>query len=646
MWSVGLVSLLAIFSSLYRIPTERLDLRLLILAVMTLFVASRITIKLPKFDSHISVSDTFIFLTMLLYGGEVAVLLAAIESTYTSSRICKKRITIFFNVGVMSLSTWCTYYAATLFTGNPTDIVTGDVTARSLATVCVMGLVQYLVNSVCISVYGACRTDQPLWRTWRTQYLWSSVTFFVGATAAVLIAKIITAVGLFGVLVTTPIIFILYITYQTYLKNVEAASASAEQAKRHVEELSQYIEEQERIREQFAQVEKLSALGELASGVAHDFNNTLAGILGRAELMMRKTPDADMKRGLGIIIKSAQDGAKTVKRIQDFARQRRDLELEIVPVSELLNDISEITRPRWKTGAEAKSIHIELEVVCADPHLAVLGDPSELRDVLVNMVFNAVDAMPEGGRLGLGTRQNGESVEITISDSGLGMTPEVRSRIFDPFYTTKGQAGMGLGLAVSYGIIRRHSGNIEVESEIGKGTTMCISLPLAKIEAGSIAPKAPAPELIETVTTAAQGGNVRSGLALVKDTNLLQILVVDDEEKVRVLLSEMLEDEGYTVTTASSGAEALETLSVRSFDLVFTDVGMPGMSGWEMVRTLRERGSEVPVAVVTGWGETVSSNDRKEADVQWVLAKPFSFSDIIEIAEQVAGKGAEALAVA
>ena len=227
-------------------------------------------------------------------------------------------------------------------------------------------------------------------------------------------------------------------------------------------------------------MEKLSALGELASGVAHDFNNTLSGILGRAQLLQRTDDPEKIKRGLDIIIKTAEDGAKTVKRIQDFARQRRDHDFELVSIDQILLDASEITRPRWKNCAEASNIHITLNLQIGS-NAMVMGDDSELREVLVNMVFNAIDAMPEGGTLSLSTRTVGDSVMIKVVDTGVGMYPEVRSRIFDPFFTTKGKAGLGLGLAVSFGIIRRHGGNIEVESQYGKGTEFRITLPLAKV---------------------------------------------------------------------------------------------------------------------------------------------------------------------
>jgi len=421
----------------------------------------------------------------------------------------------------------------------------------------------------------------------------------------------------YAALIITPIIAIIYFTYKTYLKNVEVSADKAEQARHHVEELSRYIAEQERIREQFTQVEKMSAVGQLASGVAHDFNNTLAGILGRAELMLRRARDPEIKRGLEIIVQAASDGARTVKRIQDFARQRRDHDFVPVAVDQLLIDINEITRPRWKDRAQSGNVHINLNLQI-NSAASVMGDASELREVLVNMVFNAVDAMPEGGLLTLGAEERDGSVEILVSDTGIGMSPEVRSRIFDPFFTTKGNAGMGLGLAVCYGIIQRHEGGIEVESEVGRGTTFRIKLPLAE---------AKAPIVNEPDNT--------PRLTLVPISNSPRILVADDESSVRELLGDILESEGFEVTLAENGNEALKLFDAGSFHALFTDLGMPGMSGWELARAIRERNCEIPLAVITGWGEAVGSTEKEEAKVNWVVTKPFSISRIVEIAAEV-----------
>jgi signal transduction histidine kinase/ActR/RegA family two-component response regulator len=449
------------------------------------------------------------------------------------------------------------------------------------------------------------------------------LTYFAGACAAGVIAGLVHFMGVYAFIITLPIIATIFLTYRTYLRNVETSAAQAAQAEKSVEELSHYITEQERIREQFSQMEKLSALGELASGVAHDFNNTLAGILGRAQLLQRTNDLEKIKRGLDIIIKTAEDGAKTVKRIQDFARQRRDHNFELVSVDQILMDASEITRPRWKNCAEASNIHITLNLQIGS-NAMVMGDDSELREVLVNIVFNAIDAMPEGGTLTLSTCTQAESVIVKIIDTGVGMYPEVRSRIFDPFFTTKGKAGLGLGLAVSFGIIRRHGGTIEVESQYGSGTEFCITLPVAKIvekivtqPAEGVAPLAP--EIPAAI--------VEPSL----DELPMTLLVVDDEHFVRDLLREILEDENCEVRVAESGSEALAMFRETEFDGVFTDVGMPGMSGWELAREIRHLNQHIPIAVITGWGEAVGSNEQKAAGVDWVVAKPFTADRIVEL---------------
>ena len=274
----GFVYLLAA----YKVNLSSMDLRFMVLAILTIVFSSRITIEIPQFRSKISVSDTFIFLTILLYGWKAAVLLAATEALFSSLQFARKPLTILFNWACASWSTIATYGAIYFLVGDPVALNQGPLSAKFLACVAIMALGQYVSNSGLVAICGALKAGKPIWETWKTHYLWTSITYFAGASAAALIAKLVGVIGLYALVITIPIVAIVFFTYRTYLKNIEASAAQAEQAERHVEELSHYIAEQERIREQFSQMEKLSALGELASGVAHDFNNTLAGILGRA----------------------------------------------------------------------------------------------------------------------------------------------------------------------------------------------------------------------------------------------------------------------------------------------------------------------------------------------------------------------------
>ncbi|MGH9944600.1 MAG: sensor histidine kinase, partial [Pyrinomonadaceae bacterium] len=519
------------FFSAFKLPFAQLDALFLLLATATVAVTSRVAVRVPGVNGRITISETFVFLTMLLYGGEAAIVLAAADGFCASRLVSRKPITLAYNAALTALSTFITVWVLRFFFGPITALPHGPFSAEFMIAVCVMALVQYFTNSVLAAVAQALKSNERVWQVWVKYCAYTSITYFAGASAAAITAKLVGAFGFYAIIATTPILAIIYLTYRTYLKNIEvmaaaaraeAAQAQAEQAQRHIGELNQFIAEKARIREQYAQIEKLSALGELASGVAHDFNNTLAGILGRAQLLQGTNDTEKIQRGLEIIIKTARDGAKTIKRIQDFARQRRDYDFHLVSVDQLLLDVSEMTRPRWKTSAEAASVHINLDLqLGAKSH--VLGDESELREVLVNMVFNAVDAMPAGGTLTLSADEADGAVVITVKDTGMGMSDEVRSRIFDPFYTTKGKAGMGLGLAVSYGIVRRHEGTFEVESEPGRGTSMRLRLPTAKGGLG----KPQSGELRVVPAADGRGRQARPGM---------RFLVVEDEEPVRDLL--------------------------------------------------------------------------------------------------------------
>jgi signal transduction histidine kinase/ActR/RegA family two-component response regulator len=629
MWTTVAAGGLIYFLAAVRLNPQIVDLKLGVLVVITALLSSRITIKIPQFGSWISVSDTFIFLTLLLYGCEAAILMAATEAFLSSFRsdYCRKPSTMLFNWACAAWAACVTSYTLTYFFGDPVALNASPTSGSFITAVGLMALLQYAANSGIVAVLGALKADGAIWQTWKKHYLWTSITYFAGASSAAVIAKLMGQFGFYALIITFPVIAIVFFTYRTYLKNIEASANQAEQAERHVEELSHYISEQERIREQFSQMEKLSALGELASGVAHDFNNTLAGILGRAQLILRTNDPEKIQRGLNIIIKTAEDGAKTVKRIQDFARQRRDHDFEPISIDQILFDVSEITRPRWKDRAEASNVQITVDLQIRSK-AKVMGDESELREVLVNMVFNAVDAMPEGGNLTLAAEDVGETVVISVADTGTGMPPEVKSRIFDPFFTTKGKAGMGLGLAVSFGIIRRHEGSVEVESEVNAGTRFKIILPKANISEEAAARLeaqqkiATAETSSPTVTRSFEGPQPK-------------ILVVDDEDAVRDLLRDLLEAEGCRVYLAPGGREALSLFAVQEFDGVFTDVGMPGMSGWELAHAIREKNQTVPIAVITGWGEAVGSDEQKQARVDWVVTKPFRAERISELAQEI-----------
>jgi PAS domain S-box-containing protein len=368
------------------------------------------------------------------------------------------------------------------------------------------------------------------------------------------------------------------------------------------------VTEQRQERERAAQADKLRALGQLASGVAHDFNNALAAILGRAQLLRRSARDDKLKRNLDIIQTAAEDAAATVRRIRSFARQLPGEENANVDVCELLRDAVEITRTRWENDARARGLDydVSLDTDCA---LLTCGNASELREVFVNLIVNAIDAMPGGGRLSIKCARHGERLLLLFTDTGTGMSEEVRARIFEPFFTTKGMQGTGLGLFVSYGIVERHAGQISAASERGRGTTFTIELPYVE--------PAPAPAAVGVCTQ-------DSG------ANPLSVLVVDDEEHVRGTLAEMVEVLGHRVLMADGGRAALAALSEGDFDLVFTDLSMPEMDGWEVAREIRRRWPRVRIAVVTGYGKD-AARTQGDAPADIVIAKPFDFAQVEEV---------------
>ena len=374
--------------------------------------------------------------------------------------------------------------------------------------------------------------------------------------------------------------------------------------------------EHEAQRERAAHADKMAALGELSFGVAHNVNNTLTGILGRAQLLMRTSDPEKIAAGIQLIVKSAEDGAQIIKRIQNFARQRPNREFEALSVADLLKDVCEMTRPRWESRLETASIRLKLHADCT---AQVMGDPVELREVLVNIIYNAVDAMPQGGEIEMSAQEGSDGVILTIVDTGTGMPPDVKSRLFDPFFTTKGKAGTGMGLAVSFGIVRRHNGSIEVESEIGRGTTFRISLPKA---------------------AAAMSNSSRYGSATSAGSpgqRKVRILVVDDEAAVRDVLTDSLQAEGCEVVVAENGHAALEIYDAQKgeFDAVFTDIGMPDMSGWELAHAIRRRSQTVSLAIVSGWADAISSATRNAVKADWVVSKPFDINRIAEIANEI-----------
>ena len=373
------------------------------------------------------------------------------------------------------------------------------------------------------------------------------------------------------------------------------------------------VTERKRMEEQLLQAEKLRAVGEMASGVAHDFNNALAAILGNTQLMLHSVKDEEFKESLKTIEKVARGSAQTVRRLQDFTRRKVHQELYKLNVNSIVKDAIEIAKPSWRDEAQSKGMSIEM-VSDFEDIAPVAGSASELREVITNMVFNAIEAMPEGGRVEIRTFQRDARDYIQISDTGMGIKEEVRKKIFEPFFTTKPFSNTGLGLSMSYGIIKRMGGEIDVESKVGQGTTFTISLPICF-------------EAMEEEVTAI----TPSPPPVIKKGKEARILVIDDEESVRSVLSRILTQVKHQVNVAKDGEEGIRLFHEGEFDIVLTDLGMPGMSGWDVCKAIKKISPQTPVGMITGWGMEIGEEKMKEAELDFLISKPFDFKQIVSM---------------
>lgn len=369
-------------------------------------------------------------------------------------------------------------------------------------------------------------------------------------------------------------------------------------------ELQKALADLKATQEQVIQQERLRALGQMASGIAHDFNNALMPILGFCELLLLSPAILDDRQTvtdyLGMIQTAAKDAGNIVGRLREFYRTHTDDEI-FVPVNlkKLVEQTVTLTRPKWKDQAQANGatvrIALELEPVM------IAGEESALREALTNLIFNAVDAMPSGGTITFRTRRDGESALLEIADTGTGMSEEVRHRCLEPFFSTKGERGTGLGLSMVFGIMQRHGGSLDLRSEPGKGTTFVITLPLH------------------------EAASERAGIAA-SATHLpqrsLRVLVVDDEPQVRDLLTASLATDGHQIEIANHGVDGFKCFLDGGFDLVVTDKAMPGMSGDQMATAIKQIAPKMPIILLTGFGQFHTKEDFPDIDV--LASKPIS----------------------
>jgi nitrogen-specific signal transduction histidine kinase/CheY-like chemotaxis protein len=336
------------------------------------------------------------------------------------------------------------------------------------------------------------------------------------------------------------------------------------------------ITDRKRLESELLSAQKLESLGRLAGGVAHDFNNLLTGITGYASLLLeRADDDTELARDLGEIKRAADRAAELTKQLLAFGRRQvlkprpLDLNAAVAEVGGLLQRLL--------------GDHVELDILPAAALGTVRADPGQIEQVIVNLVVNARDAMPDGGKLTIRTRNAEDAfVELSVTDDGLGMDEQTRAQIFEPFFTTREQ-GVGLGLASVYGIVQQSGGDVSVESEPGKGSTFTVRLPRVL-------------EVAETPVAVPEPASSPGSET---------ILLVEDEDVVRELTRRVLERQGYTVLPCANGMEAvaLAEENDRSIDLLLTDVVMPGMRGYEVAKRVADTRPEIKILYMSGYAE-------------------------------------------
>jgi PAS domain S-box-containing protein len=379
-------------------------------------------------------------------------------------------------------------------------------------------------------------------------------------------------------------------------------------------DLQQAYEDLRQSQQAIVQQERLRALGQIASGVAHDINNAISPVALYTESLLESEPGLSerARQYLETISRAVDDVAQTVSRMREFYRPRAaDLPVVRVDLNVIVHQVVDLTRPRWRDLPQQRGIVIELHTELQQPLPEILGMDGEIRDALTNLIFNAVDAMPEGGVLTVSTRtapsedMQTQLVSLEVRDKGIGMDETTRQRCLEPFFTTKGERGTGLGLAMVYGMVQRHSAELEIESAPGQGTTMRVSFPLAVATTNAAA------------RVSAPGRPLQSR----------RILIIDDDPLIIESLRATLAGDGHQVASADGGQQGLDTFYAahrqgRAFDAVITDLGMPYLDGRRVAAAIKTVSPGTPVILLTGWGQRLLDENEVPTHVDRVLSKP------------------------
>ncbi len=388
-------------------------------------------------------------------------------------------------------------------------------------------------------------------------------------------------------------------------------------------ELKSSYEQLRKSQDQLVHTEKMRVIGQLASGIAHDINNILSIILGSSEILLNNSNDIITLKRINTISKAASDGATIIRRLQEFSKHEYAHITETVNLNEILVEVIEMTAYLVAEKKKKENIIVLFKHDFGDIP-SISGNASELRSVITNIIINAIDSFGKSGNIYIKTiRKNSEMIELTFRDEGKGIEKEILDRIFEPFFTTKGTRGSGLGLSQVYGIISRHNGNINVESEYGKGTLITIQIPVSQM----------AEIVSETNST-----DLQTAPQLINETlniNQKVLLIVEDEAEIRGIYNNILLDMGHEPVFAASGEEGIEKWKTGKYDMIISDIGLPGISGWDFIKTVRSENDDIPILVITGWGNEITSDRVSSNHINKIITKPFKFDQFINYVNEL-----------
>jgi signal transduction histidine kinase/ActR/RegA family two-component response regulator len=406
----------------------------------------------------------------------------------------------------------------------------------------------------------------------------------------------------------------------------EHVALAAHQSETH-SALQQAYDDLRQTQQTVMQQERLRALGQMASGIAHDINNAISPVALYTEMLLEQEAGLSKRTReyLEITQRAIGDVAHTVARMREFYRQQESaLVLAPVNLSVLVQQVTDLTRARWSDMPQQRGIVIQLQLELGQNLPAIAGIESEIREALINLVFNAVDAMPEGGTLTIRTKASLDQAkkwqaEVAVTDTGFGMDDETRRRCLEPFFTTKGERGTGLGLAMVYGVMQRHNAEIEFESEIGHGTTVRLRFPVPSATSNEGQPAEP--DVMPP---------------------RLRILSVDDDPLLIKSLRDALEADGHAVVTANGGQEGIDAFRAAEerdehFAVVITDLGMPYVDGRKVASVIKNDSPSTPVILLTGWGQRLVAEGDIPPHVDRVLNKPPKLKELRAALAELAG---------